>query len=70
MNELLLRRYIREVVENHKVSEDIDEEESHVDDDLSEFSGVGAIVGYTAPLGATSEDMGAERGKKKDPDWA
>ena len=38
--------------------------------DVNEFSGVGAIAGYTAPLGASSDDMGAEHGKKKEPGWS
>ena len=70
MNEFLLRRYIREIVESHQAPEDLEEEDSLDEDDLNEFSGVGAIAGYTAPLGATSDDMGAERGSKKDPGWA
>jgi len=52
--------------------QDSDEEESS--NELDEFSGAGAIAGFTAPLGYTGQDAegpGArgERHKRKKPGW-
>lgn len=35
------------------------------DEKMDEFSGVGAIAGYTAPLGASPDDMGRRKNAKK-----
>jgi len=52
--------------------EDSDEEESS--NELDEFSGTGAIVGFTAPLGYTGKDaegpgVRSARHKRKKPGW-
>jgi hypothetical protein len=75
MNDLL-RRYVLEIIResNLKIDEDEDEKKSKEDsDDVNEFSGVGAIAGFTAPLGWTGKDMESpkvkERKKRKQPTW-
>lgn len=75
MNDLL-RRYVLEIIRESslKIDEDEDEKEPKSDsDDINEFSGVGAIAGFTAPLGWTSKDMESpkvkERKKRKQPAW-
>ena len=71
MNDIL-RRYIIEVVKETKqlVDEDDDASESS---EMSEFSGVGAIAGFTAPLGLSGQDLEGpnvkERKKRKKPTW-
>ena len=60
-------------VPNQLVNLDDDEKDKKEsdEDDMNEFSAVGggAIVGYAAPLGATSEDMGVKGGRRKKPGW-
>ena len=84
----LLRRYIREILSEADVNpavgnqlpgtpkpgEKEDKEEDEVDE-LEEFSGVGSIVGPTAPLGMSASDVegpGAkgERKKQNQPGWS
>jgi hypothetical protein len=71
MNDIL-RRYIIEVIKDTRgmVDEDDDLKDS---EEISEFSGVGAIAGFTAPLGMSGEDMEGpkvkERKKRKNPTW-
>jgi hypothetical protein len=71
MNDVL-RRYIIEVIKETKqlVDEDDDEPEHR---SVSEFSGVGAIAGFTAPLGLSGQDIegprAKERKKRKKPTW-
>lgn len=65
----LLSRYIRLVIEStftkdarvpsQLIDADSGEESG---DDVNEFSGVGAIAGFTAPLGMSAGDL---NGKKK-----
>lgn len=59
MNKHLLTDYIRLLV---KESNDQQEE---LDDSLEEFSGVGAIAGYTGPLGMDPDKLGRKKLKQK-----
>lgn len=70
MNTSLLKRYISEVlVEMQKQARvptqliDVDDEQD--DDAIEEFSGVGAIAGYTGPLGADPSDLGRKKQQQK-----
>ena len=84
----LLRRYIREILSEVDVNpavgnqlpgtlkpgEKEDKEEDEVDE-LEEFSGAGAIAGFTAPLGLSGQDVEGpgsrgERKKRKKSGWA
>ena len=71
MNDLL-RRYILEIIKESSTNVEEDEEEKE-DDEVNEFSGVGAIAGFTAPLGWTGKDLEnpkvKERKKRKQPTW-
>lgn len=61
-SEALLREFIREamgafaVASSDLMKEDlVDEDEDELDEDeLEEFSGAGAVAGYSLPLGATN----------------
>lgn len=85
----LLRKYIREIVlevrANPAVANQLpgtprpgekekkDKEEDEVEE-LDEFSGAGAIAGFTAPLGLSGQDVEGpgsrgERKKRKKPGW-
>lgn len=70
MNDIL-RRYIIEVIKETKQLVDEDEDIEHPN--VSEFSGVGAIAGFTAPLGLSGQDIEGprvkERKKRKKPTW-
>lgn len=69
MNDLL-RRYIIEIINE---SSQADEDETTTEDEMNEFSGVGAIAGFTAPLGMSGVDMQGpgvkERKKRKKSAW-
>ena len=70
MNDLL-RRYVLEII---KESESKPEEENDENvDNVNEFSGVGAIAGFTAPLGWSGKDLESpnvkERKKRKKSSW-
>lgn len=69
MNDLL-RRYIFEIIAE---SSQTDEDELEDDDKIREFSGVGAVAGFTAPLGMSGVDMRGpgvkERKKRKKSAW-
>ena len=69
MNDLL-RRYIFEIITG---SSQVDEDELQDDDGITEFSGVGAVAGFTAPLGLSGQDMEGprvkERKRRKKPTW-
>jgi len=71
MNDVL-RRYIIEVVKESKQLFDEDDDTSEASE-MSEFSGVGAIAGFTAPLGLSGHDLEGpkvkERKKRKKPTW-
>jgi hypothetical protein len=70
MNDIL-RRYIIEVIKETKQLVDEDEDIEH--NSVSEFSGVGAIAGFTAPLGLSGQDIEGprvkERKKRKKATW-
>lgn len=75
----LLMRYIRLALEEARlarvpqqlISPDSDESDSKTeigkDENVNEFSGVGAIVGYSAPLGVDPDQLGRQknRGRRK-----
>ena len=69
MNDLL-RRYIVEIINE---SPQIVEDEVETETEVNEFSGVGAIAGFTAPLGMSGVDMQGpgvkERKKRKKSAW-
>jgi hypothetical protein len=71
MNDIL-RRYIIEVISEVKTVLDSEGTEPE-EDDVNEFSGVGAIAGFTAPLGWSGKDIEGpkvkERKKRKNPTW-
>ena len=72
-------RYIRLALEEARLarvpqqllSPDADSEDGSEDEDVNEYSGVGAIVGYSAPLGVNPDALGRQknrvprRGKKQ-----
>lgn len=65
----LLSRYVRLVIEStftkdaRVPSQLIDaDSDNEPNDDVNEFSGAGAIAGFTAPLGMSANDL---NGKKK-----
>ena len=83
----LLRRYIREILSEADVNpavgnqlpgtpkpgEEKDKDKDEVEE-LEEFSGAGAIAGFTAPLGLSGQDVEGpgsrgERKKRKKPGW-
>ena len=83
----LLRKYIREIVLEIKTNPSVanqlpgtpkpgekeNKEEDEVEE-LDEFSGAGAIAGFTAPLGLSGQDVEGpgsrgERKKRKKPGW-
>lgn len=70
----LLKEYVRFVLESAKDArvpnqlvgnEGTDQEDDDEAEDVKEFSGVGAIAGFTAPLGYSAEDMQPNSSKKK-----
>jgi hypothetical protein len=78
MGKTLLVRYVRMVLEsardarvpNQLIEPDTGSEDGKKRDeveDVNEFSGVGAVAGYTAPLGANPDAMGRRKnaGKKR-----
>ena len=78
MSEKLLMRFIRLAlaeahparVPNQLVPDSVEtEKQDEGHEDINEFSGVGAIAGYTAPLGMDPDKLGrrknASRRKKK-----
>jgi hypothetical protein len=69
----ILRQYIRTFLSESKDDIiEIDEIENDVSK-VEEFSGVGAIAGFTAPLGWSGKDVEGpgtrERKKRKKPAW-
>ena len=75
MSKVLLARYIRLVLEvgNARVPTQLldpsDEDDGKNDkdevEDVNEFSGVGAISGYTAPLGMSPDDLGRKKDRTR-----
>lgn len=66
----LLRRYLRLVIEQAhmaRVPNQLVEPDGEEGDDeaeaVDEFSGAGAVAGYTAPLGADPDSMGRKKNK-------
>ena len=58
-----LRAYIRQIIlEFADEVQEVDEQEG---DDVQEFSGVGAVAGFTAPLGMSGDDMRSGIKKKQ-----
>ena len=58
-----LRAYIRQIIlEFADEVQEVDEQEG---DDVQEFSGVGAVAGFTAPLGMSGDDMRSGLKKKQ-----
>jgi hypothetical protein len=48
-----------------KESKDDEEDKKDEDLEINEFSGVGAVAGFSAPLGMGSEDMQGYKKRKK-----
>lgn len=75
MNRALLVRYIQEAVDEAKLARvpnqliDPEDINSSEDDDQSEsvneFSGVGSIGGYSAPLGMDPDRLGRQKNSRK-----
>jgi len=74
MSNNLLVRYIKTVLESVKDARvpnqlldapDSEKEKKDEVEDVNEFSGVGAIAGYTAPLGADPGAMGRKKNAAK-----
>jgi hypothetical protein len=70
MGKALLMRYVKMVLESAKdarvPNQLVGNEESESDkkdkkQDVDEFSGVGAIAGFTGPLGMNPDDMGRNK---------
>lgn len=62
----LLRQYIQMVVETvDKVEKSVAADKEEDSDEIVEFSGAGAVAGFTAPLGASSEDLQPPKSKRK-----
>lgn len=72
----LLRRYIKEAVAeaklarvpNQLISPDEKEESGNEDEtveNVNEFSGVGAIAGYSGPLGVNPDKLGRKKNSRK-----
>jgi hypothetical protein len=76
MSKTLLMRYVRMVLESDRSAHvpnqlvDDDDTESEGDDKeeahgVTEFSGVGAIAGYTGPLGIDPGSMGRKKNSSR-----
>jgi hypothetical protein len=75
VSKALLARYIRLVIEarNARVPNQLldasdtesGEKEKDEVEDVNEFSGVGAVAGYTAPLGMSPDDLGRKKGRTR-----
>lgn len=71
MKRSLLELFVRLTVEQHlarvpnQLVSDDDDEWSEDDNDVNEFSGVGSIAGYTAPLGMDPDLLGRKKNKKR-----
>jgi hypothetical protein len=72
----LLRRYIKDVVAevklarvpNQLIAPDEKEESGNEDEaveNVNEFSGVGAIAGYSGPLGINPDKLGRKKNSRK-----
>lgn len=71
----LLEEFVRLVVETARVPQQLlppDEDNGEVevgdevnDDEIKEFSGVGACSGYQAPFGANPDKLGRGKNKKR-----
>ena len=53
----LLKKYIKMVLETVEKDQSVGTNIEEETDDIVEFSGAGACAGFTAPLGASSEDL-------------
>jgi len=57
----LLKQYVRMVIEtlehDQSVATDTEEKSGDENDEITEFSSAGAVAGFTAPLGASSENF-------------
>lgn len=65
---LLLKTYIREIVKEAlapKKSVKNTKIEELTEDELTEFSGAGAVGGYSLPLGMNPDDAGRKKNKTK-----
>lgn len=60
-----LRAYVRQVL--LELADEVQEVDEQEGEDVKEFSGVGAVAGFTAPLGMSGDDMrsGLKRKRKK-----
>lgn len=75
MGKALLMRYVKMVLESAKdariPNQLVGNEDSETDkkkkekQDIDEFSGVGAVMGYSAPLGMNPDDMGRKKNKPR-----
>ena len=80
MSKKLLVRYIREAVAEAKLArvpnqllapkaekgeEDDGEDDGEADESVNEFSGVGSIAGYTAPLGMDPDKLGRKKNSRR-----
>lgn len=75
MSGSLLERYIRMVVVETKLArvpnqllpptEEKGQEDDEADESVNEFSGVGAIAGYSAPLGMDPDKLGRKKNSRK-----
>ena len=73
MSKVLLARYIRLVLETRNARvptqlldpEGSEEEGKDEVEDVNEFSGVGAVAGYTAPLGMSPDDLGRKKSRSR-----
>lgn len=77
MSKKLLVRYIREAVAEAKLArvpnqllapkaEKGEEDDGEADESVNEFSGVGSIAGYTAPLGMDPDKLGRKKNSRRE----
>lgn len=65
MTKRLISQYIKLIIDESLEIDKNQENESLEDEALDEFSGVGAIAGYTGPLGIDPDKLGRKKLKQK-----
>ena len=58
-----LRAYIRQII--LEFADEVQEVDDQEGNEVQEFSGVGAVAGFTAPLGMSGDDMRSGLKKKQ-----
>jgi len=74
MSRELLVRYLRLAIDESRNAnvptqliepDSVDDNDKRNLDQVDEFSGVGAVAGYTAPLGMSPDKLGRKKNKKR-----